>query len=131
MVEPTAEQCEIIDAEQIGVLATLRRRGGPQLTPVNYAYRDGRFLISITRDRAKYHNLRRRPEASFCIARPGWRPYVTAYGTASIEEDDIMEGTAEISRRMRGDRPLPENFGEILRQQKRVLVTLVPERFVP
>ena len=29
------------------------------------------------------------------------------------------------------DRPLPEDFPEVLRQQKRVLIIVTPERFVP
>lgn len=127
---PTPQQEAIITGETIGILATLRRDGTPQLTPVNYAYEDRRFLISITRSRAKYHNIRRSPKVSLCIARPGWRPYVTVYGTTRIEEEDIAEGTASIARRMR-DQPLPDNFAEVLRQQERVLVIITPERFVP
>jgi PPOX class probable F420-dependent enzyme len=130
-VEPTPEQREIIGAETIGVLAVHRRSGAAQLTPVNYAYVDGKFLISITRDRAKYPNIKRNPNVSFLIVRPGWRPYVTVYGTAIIEEEGIATGTGEIARRMQPDRDLPDNFEEILRQQKRVLVILTPERFVP
>src|SRR3972149_6549368 len=102
----------------------------PQLTPVNYAYQDGRILISTTRDRAKYLNVRRNPLVSLCVVRAGGRPYVSVFGRASIEERDIEGGTAEIARRMSG-RPLPENFGELLRQQRRVLIIVTPERFVP
>jgi PPOX class probable F420-dependent enzyme len=129
--EPTPEQREIIDAETIGVLSAHRRSGAAQLTPVNYAYVDGEILISITRERAKYPNIKRNSNVSFLIVRPDWRPYVTIYGTARIEEKDIVKGTAAIARRMRPDRELPDNFADILEQQKRVLVILTPERFVP
>lgn len=127
---PTPEQEQIIAGENIGLMATLRRDGTPQLTPINYAYRDGLFLVSTTRDRAKYHNVRRNPKVALCIVKEGWRPYVTVYGSARIEEDDIAEGTAEIARRM-SDRALPESFAELLRQQRRVLIIVTPERFVP
>lgn len=128
---PTPAQEQIIGDETIGLLATLRRDGSPQLTPVNYAYEDGRFFISITRDRAKYPNIRRNRKVSLCIAKqPGWRPYVTVFGTAQIVEDDIVEGTTKIMRRM-SDREVPANLGDVLRQQKRVLVIVTPERFVP
>jgi PPOX class probable F420-dependent enzyme len=129
--QPTPEQREIIDAETIGVLSAHRRSGAAQLTPVNYAYVDGNILISITRDRAKYPNIKRNPSVSFLIVRPGWRPYVTIYGAARVEEEDIVNGTAAIARRMRPDREIPDNFADILKQQKRVLVILTPERFVP
>ena len=127
---PTPEQEQILREEQIGVLGTLRRDGSPQLTPVNYAYLDGRILISTTRDRAKYLNVRRNPLVSLCVVRAGGRPYVSVFGRASIEERDVEAGTAEIARRMSG-RPLPEHFAELLRQQRRVLIIVTPERFVP
>ena len=127
---PTPEQEAIIREERLAVLGTVRRDGAPQLTPVNYVYRDGRFLLSTTRDRAKYHNVRRNGRVSLCILRAEGRPYVTVYGRAQIEEGDITEGTAEIFRRL-SDRPLPENFAEVLRQQRRVLIVVIPERCLP
>ena len=127
---PTPEQEQIAREENIGVLATLRRDGTPQLTPINYAYHDGKFLISTTKDRVKYHNVRRNPKVSLCIIRKEWRPYVTAYGTARVEEDDIVAGTAEIFRRMT-DREVPDNFAQALKDQRRVLIIFTPERFAP
>jgi PPOX class probable F420-dependent enzyme len=129
-MEPRPEQEEILRGEKIGVLATLRADGSPQLTPVNYVYQDGRILVSTTRDRAKYPNVKRNAAVSLCVVRPGGRPYVTVYGNARVDEDDIAEGTAAIARSM-SDRPLPEDFAELLRQQKRILIIITPERFVP
>ena len=127
---PTPEQERIIREERLAILATLRRDGSPQTTPINYAYQDGRFLISTTRDRAKYHNVRRNPHVSLCILRPEGRPYVTVFGRAQIEETNIAVGTAQIFQRI-SDRPLPDNFEELLQQQGRILIILTPERFVP
>jgi len=127
---PTPEQERIIRGERVAVLATLRRDGGPQLTPVNYVYEDGRFLISTTRERAKYHNVRRDGRVALCILDPEGRPYVTVFGRAEIEEDDIEEGTARIARRI-SQRPLPDKFAELLRQQGRVLIVVTADRFVP
>ena len=127
---PTPEQDQLMREQNLAILATLRKDGTPQLTPINYAYRDGSIMISTTRERAKYPNLRRDPRVSLCIIHPSGRPYVTVYGRARIEEEDIVEGTAEIFRRISG-RPLPEDFAQRLRDQKRVLVVVTPERFVP
>lgn len=127
---PTPEQEQLIREQKLAVLATLRRDGTPQLTPINYAYENGEILISTTKARAKYKNVRRNPHVSFCVIDPAGRPYVTVYGRARIEEQDIVEGTATIFRRI-SDRPLPENFGDALREQQRVLIILTPERFVP
>ncbi|MEX2158183.1 MAG: PPOX class F420-dependent oxidoreductase [Dehalococcoidia bacterium] len=126
----TPEQEAIITGENLGYMATLKRDGSPQVTPINYAYVDGNILISTTKDRAKYHNVRRNPNVCVCIVQEGGRPYVTVYGKARVEEDDIVDGTAAIMRNM-SNREAPDNFAEALRQQRRVLIVLTPERFVP
>jgi len=127
---PTSEQERLIQEQNLAVLATLRKDGTPQLTPINYAYRDGMILVSTTRERAKYPNVRRDPRVSLCIMHPSGRPYVTVVGRARIEEDDIADRTAEIFRRIY-DRPLPDDFARRLREQQRVLLIVTPERFVP
>ena len=127
---PTPEQDQLIQEQNLAILATLRKDGTPQLTPINYAYRAGSVLISTTRDRAKYWNLRRDPRVSLCVMHPSGRPYLTVFGRARIEEDDIVDGTAEIFRRI-SERPLPEDFAQRLREQKRVLIIVTPERIIP
>lgn len=129
-MKPTPEQEAIIQGEKLAVMSTIRRDGSVQLTPINYAYQDGRFLISTTRDRAKYHNVRRNRQVSLCIIRPEWRPYVSVFGRAEIVEDDIVDGTVAIMKKMT-DREVPANFAEALREQKRVLIIVTPERFAP
>jgi PPOX class probable F420-dependent enzyme len=128
-MQPTPEQEKIIQGEKLAIMSTLRRDGSAQLTPINYAFEDGRFLISTTRDRAKYHNVMRNPHVSLCIITPEWRPYVSVFGRAEVVEDDIVPGTAAIMRKM--GREAPDDLGELLRQQKRVLIVLTPERFAP
>ena len=129
-MKPTPEQEKIVQEEQIALMATVRRDGSAQLAPINYAYVEGRFLISTTKDRARYHNIRRNPTVTLCIVQAGGRPNVTVSGRAEIEEKDITDGTAQIFRRM-SDRPLPENFADVLQKQRRVLITVTPQRFIP
>lgn len=100
------------------------------MSPIFYAYQEGRIVISITKTRAKYHNIKRNPQVSICIMKPEGRPYVTVYGQAEIEEEDIVDGTAAVFKRF-NDKGLPDNFEAGLREQQRVLVILTPERFVP
>lgn len=127
---PTPDQEAIIKEEKLAIMSTVRRDGGAQLTPINYVYQDGRILVSTTRDRVKYHNVKRNPLVSLCIVRPEGRPYVTVYGQARIEEKDIVDGTAAIFKVLTGGE-LPDNFEEGLRQQKRILIIIEPERFAP
>jgi PPOX class probable F420-dependent enzyme len=129
-MKPTAEQEAFVKEQKLGVLATQKKDGTSQLSPIYYAYQDGRIVISITKTRAKYHNIRRNPQVSICIVSPEGRPYVTVYGRAEIEDGDIVDGTAAIFKRF-NDRALPDNFEAGLREQQRVLVFISPERFVP
>ena len=126
----TADQEAILQSEKLAVLATVRRDGSPQLSPINYAYQDGKILVSTTRNRAKFHNVRRNSQVSLCVVSAKGRPYVTISGRAMVEEEDIAERTAAIFRRM-SDRAPPDNFEEILRQQSRILIVITPERLVP
>ena len=126
----TPEQEALIKEQKLGVLATQMKDGSPQLTPIFYAYQEGRIIVSITKTRAKYHNIKRNSQVSICIMHPEGRPYVTVYGRAEIEEEDIVDGTAAVFKRF-NDQELPENFEEGLREQQRVLVFLTPDTFVP
>jgi len=49
------------------VLATSRRDGSPQVTPVWYLWEDGRFLINVLNGRAKVKNFGRDPRVAFVI----------------------------------------------------------------
>ena len=38
---PTSEQEALIQEQSLGILATVKKDGSPQLTPIYYAYEDG------------------------------------------------------------------------------------------
>ena len=126
---PRPEHEQLIQEQNLAIFATLRKDGTPQLTPVNYAYVDGNVLISTTRVRAKYHNVRRDPRVALNVIHPSGHPYVTIYVRARIEEEDIVDGTAEIVRRM--NRPVADDLEQRLRADKRILLIVTPERFAP
>jgi PPOX class probable F420-dependent enzyme len=127
---PTSEHETLMRDQPLGILATAKKDGTPQLSPIYYAYEDGQILISITKTRAKYHNIKRSPQVSICIVKAEGRPYVTVYGRAEIEEQDIADDTAKIYKRF-SDRALPEDFEQNLRDQQRVVVKITPEQFIP
>ena len=80
---------EIIAANHIGVLSTLRHKDGLISTnPVGYVW-DGQCVrISTIKDRMKYRNLLANPRVTFCVvdAKDHMR-YVELRGFATIEDD--------------------------------------------
>ena len=74
----------LISGHSLGVLATIKRDGRPQLSNVSYHFdpRSMAIQVSITEPRAKTRNLRRDPRASILVdADDGWS-YAVAEGTA-------------------------------------------------
>ena len=79
----------ILRAPVNAVLATNRRDGAPQLSPIWYLYEDGRFHISVGAESVKARNVRRDPRVSLCIdeGHPDGRA-VTVCGIAEIIEGE-------------------------------------------
>ena len=80
---------DLLRAPLNGVLATNRRDGAPQLSPIWYLYEEGRFYISVGADGVKARNVRRDPRVSLCIdeGHPEGRA-VTVYGSAALIEEE-------------------------------------------
>jgi PPOX class probable F420-dependent enzyme len=81
-----AELHALIAGSSLGVLATLKADGRPQLSPVTpyYDVGAGVVYISITASRAKYANLRRDPRATLEVTSADGRTWATAEGVALL-----------------------------------------------
>jgi PPOX class probable F420-dependent enzyme len=122
----------VISGNSIGVLATIKRDGRPQLSNVQY-YFDPRKLViqvSITEPRAKTRNLRRDPRASILVsADDGWA-YAVAEGTAeltppaSARDDDTVEALITLYRNIAGEHPDWDEYRDAMVTDRRVLLTL-------
>ena len=76
----------LIAGNSLGVLATLKRDGRPQLSNVSY-YFDARALtisVSITEPRAKTRNLRRDPRTALHVTSDDGWAYAVAEGDAVL-----------------------------------------------
>jgi PPOX class probable F420-dependent enzyme len=58
---------EFLTEKNFLVLATTRRDGSPQVTPVWYLWENGRFMINALNGRAKVANMGRDPRVAFVI----------------------------------------------------------------
>lgn len=108
-------------------MATIRANGSAQLTPVWYHWDGEQFLISVTKERAKYKNLVRDPRMSLCIDDVTGYTYYVAEGTAKIREADIWDDTRKILVKYRGEEG-GATYLEQLKKQNRVLIVLKPTR---
>ncbi|WLP90687.1 PPOX class F420-dependent oxidoreductase [Gordonia sp. NB41Y] len=76
----------LIASSRIGILATIRASGLPQLSPVTAVYDADADVIhvSMTEGRAKTANLRRDPRAAIEFTSPDGYTWATAEGTATL-----------------------------------------------
>lgn len=70
----------LLAAARLGVLATIRASGAPQLSPVQpfYEREAGVLHVSMTEGRAKTVNLRRDPRAALEVTSADGRSWATA-----------------------------------------------------
>lgn len=97
------EQRKFLEAHRLAVVGIQRSDGPPSLTPVYYAVDGDDILISTTSSRYKGKVLKERPEVSICVLAEEFPfPYLTVYGTATIEEAGAASVMAKIGEKMLG-----------------------------
>lgn len=122
----------LIAGNSLGVLATLKRDGRPQLSNVTYHFDPRRQVIevSITEPRAKTRNLRRDPRASLHVSSDDGWAYVVAEGNAILTppatslQDDTVEGLIALYRNVAGEHPDWDEYRQAMVTDRRVLLTL-------
>jgi PPOX class probable F420-dependent enzyme len=125
---------EFLRAHHRAVLATVRRDGQPQLSPVAAAVDDaGRVLISTRETAAKAKNLARDPHASLCVLSDGFfGEWVQIDGTAEIVHlPEAMELLVDYYRRVSGEHPDWEDYRAAMHRERRVMVRVTITRAGP
>ena len=122
----------LIKGNSLGVLATIKRDGRPQLSNVSYHF-DPRELVirvSITEPRAKTRNLRRDPRASILVdSDDGWS-YAVAEGMAELTPpaaapgDDTVEELITLYRNIAGEHSDWDEYRQAMVTDRRVVLTL-------
>ncbi|MCU1681644.1 MAG: hypothetical protein JWQ81_2383 [Amycolatopsis sp.] len=116
----------------LGVLATVKRDGRPQLSNVTHFYdADARTLqVSMTETRAKTKNLRRDPRASYHVSSPDGGSYVVVEGSAELTDvakdphDDTVEALIRLYRSIAGEHPDWDEYRAAMVEDQRVVLTL-------
>ncbi|TDE35787.1 PPOX class F420-dependent oxidoreductase [Actinomadura sp. 6K520] len=127
---------ELVAGRDLGVLATLKRDGRPQLSNINYHFDPDRRLvrISITADRAKARNLARDPRASLHVSSPDGWSYAVAEGDAELSAvaadpaDAAVEELISVYRDIRGEHPDWDDYRRAMVEDRRLVVRLHVQR---
>lgn len=127
----------LLSERSLGVLATLKRDGRPQLSNVNHHYDPDRRLIriSVTADRAKTRNLARDPRASYHVtSEDGWA-WTVAEGTAALTpvaadpHDATVEELIDLYRAIRGEEhPDWDDYRRAMIADRRRVLRIAVER---
>ncbi len=122
----------LIADHSLGVLATIKRDGRPQLSNVTYHFdpRAQAIEVSITEPRAKTRNLRRDRRASLLVSsEDGWS-YAVAEGDAVLSEpaaapdDETVESLITLYRNVAGEHPDWDEYRQSMVVDRRVLLRL-------
>jgi PPOX class probable F420-dependent enzyme len=117
-----------------GVLATVRRDGRPQMSPIAASVdADGLVAISSRETAIKVKNLRRDPRASLCAFNDGFfGDWVQLDGTAEILSlPDAMEPLVEYYRSLSGEHPDWDDYRATMERDQRLLIRIRVERAGP
>jgi PPOX class probable F420-dependent enzyme len=116
------------------VLATRRRDGSPQLSPVLATVDDHSRVVISTRETAiKTLNLRRNPRASVCVISDGFfGEWHTVDGPVEIVSlPEAMEPLVDYYRRSVGEHTDWDDYRKAMTSERRVLLRLTVERSGP
>lgn len=132
MASEPFDPAQLLADSRLGVLATLRANGMPQLSPVMPFYDPAENVvrISVTEGRAKTANLRRDPRAALEVTSADGYSWATAEGPVSLTgpgtapDGPEVEALVDYYRRAAGEHPDWAEYRQVMVADRRVLVTL-------
>lgn len=115
------------------VLVTMKRDGHPQLSNVLHVVGDdGLIRVSITADRAKYHNLVREPWAALHVTSPDFWRYAVLECTVELSEiaaatdDATVAELVDYYRSANGEHDDWDDYRKAMVRDRRVIARLRP-----
>ncbi|MFG2498706.1 PPOX class F420-dependent oxidoreductase [Streptomyces sp. NPDC048441] len=123
----------LLEQSNLGVLATIKADGRPQLSPVMPSYDRSAAVIrvSTTAKTAKIANLRRDPRATLEVTSPDGRAWATVEGTATLIGPGTDPHGPEVQALVDyyraasgGEHPDWDEYREVMVSDRRVLITM-------
>ena len=136
MTASTFNPRTLLAEARLGVLATIKANGLPQLSPVTPYYdRDADVVyVSMTAGRAKTANLRRDPRAAFEVTSADGRSWATAEGTVTLTGPGTdlhgpeVEALVGYYRDAAGEHPDWDEYRSMMVSDRRVLMALTVDK---
>ncbi|MFI1016838.1 PPOX class F420-dependent oxidoreductase [Streptomyces sp. NPDC020965] len=132
MADTSFDPYALLAHSRLGVLATIKSDGRPQLSPVmpSYDRATGVIRVSTTEGTAKIANLRRDPRATLEVTSPDGRAWATAEGTATIvgpgtdPRGPEVQALVDYYRAAAGEHPDWDEYRSVMVSERRVLMTM-------
>ena len=122
-----------VKANPRSVLATRRKDGSVQMSPVLAAVDDDTLLVSSREGAYKVRNIRRDPAVALCVLNEGFfGDWIQVDGTAGIVSlPEAMDLLVDYYRRLQGEHPDWEEYRQAMQRDKRVIVRITIDRAGP
>lgn len=126
----------LLEQSQLGVLATIKSDGRPQLSPITPSYdrEAGVIHVSVTEGRAKTANLRRDSRATLEVTSPDGWSWATAEGTATLTGPGTdphgpeVQALVDYYRAAAGEHPDWDEYRAVMVSDRRVLLTMTVDK---
>lgn len=122
---------EFLKGRRMGMIATNRRDGSPQMRPIWYDYDDGVIRMWTSIDTIRFRNIERDNRVSFCVHDEAW-PYrgVTVQGRAEITHRgrETVPAGKKIARRYI-EEEAGNRFIDLITNESSIILTIIPEKF--
>ncbi len=126
----------LLAESRLGVLATIKSDGVPQLSPVTPFYdRDADVIyVSMTEGRAKTANLRRDPRAAIEVTSPDGWAWATAEGPVALTgpggdpHGPEVEALVNYYRSAAGEHPDWDEYRAVMVSDRRVLMAMTVQK---
>jgi PPOX class probable F420-dependent enzyme len=128
------ELLEFLRSRHHGMLATRRRDGSPQLSPVTCGVDpQGRITIATYPQRAKSLNVRRDPQVSIVVQGDDWNgEYVQVDGFAEVLDlPDAVEPLVDYFRSISGEHSDWDEYREAMVKQGKCVIRIEIDRWGP
>ncbi len=130
-----AAALDFVRTNRRAVMVTIRASGRPQLSNVLYDVTSGgEIRVSITADRAKYHNLTREPWMAMHITTDDFYSYVVLEGTAHLgkiasrNDDPVVDELVDYYRALSGEHEDWNAYRTTMVDDRRTVVRFKAER---